>query len=139
MTESDIIAFFGTPTARFIGVPILTLTVSIFLKLFSKSKIVLDDRNLFYLGNNLSTTAILLLFVEFCNAATDKNTDQLIKVFLVFIFVAFVSFCMTQFIRSCGWEERKVIGGFQLTLWCGIIIPDIVGAGLLFISLIVLY
>lgn len=139
MMVNDIITFFGTPAARFIGVPILTLSVSILLKLFSKSKIVLDDRNLFYLGNNLSTTAILVLFVEFCNAATDKNTEQLIKLFFVFIFVAFVSFIMTQFIRSLGWEERKVIGGLQLSLWCGIIIPDIVGAGMLLISLIVLY
>lgn len=138
MTSNSIVEFFGTPEARFLGIPFITLVVSICLKLCSKPQIGWADRNLFYLGNNISTTAILILFVEFCNVAREKNIDQMITIFLMFVVVLVVAFGMTQYIRTKGWENN-VINGVQLKMWSGIIFPDLVGFVLLLVSLFILY
>lgn len=138
MTANTIINWFGTPEAKFVGIPIITLVVSISLKLCSKPKIGWSDRNLFYLGNNISTSAILLLFIEFCNVARERYIDKIITIFLTFVIVIIIAFAMTQFIRSNGWEN-SLTNRIQLKIVRGIIIPDLVGFLLLLTCLIILY
>lgn len=127
--------FLSSPLAKFFFVPLITILVGLFIKVSSvNDKFKTDIKEWFFLGPDLISAGLLLVFVELCNnlqQTTMTSTDNsgiVIALVLCTLSILFMPFL----IRKYGYVEQPFTQGYSHHFWWGIIIPDIWGLAVLF-------
>ena len=132
-----IVEYLGKSSSRYVVVPIITIVVNIAIKYICQNdKYNYSLREYGYLAPQLSTTALLVVFLDFCTNVHHVENAEIysMKVIVAFLIWLIVMWVMMIIIRKLGWF-RDFDGKIKPTLWCGIIIPDVVGLLLLFVML----
>lgn len=132
------IEFLSSSLAKFFFVPLITIIVGLFIKVSSvNDKYKTDTKEWFFLGPDLISAGLLIVFVELCNSlqlsnAVEGNNSGVVSA-LVLCFLSIL--LMPFWIRKTGYEEQPIMHGFSHHFWRGIIIPDIWGLAVLFFIL----
>lgn len=120
-------AFLSSPLTKFFLVPLLTVLLSFIIKVTSvNDKYPIDSAELFFLGPDMLSAGILLVFIELCNAGVSAG------VIWALVLCGISLLLMPLWIRKLGCKVGPITNFWGHHLWRGIIIPDLWGVALLY-------
>ena len=118
---------------KFFAVPLLTVLLSFIIKVSSvNDKYPTDSAELFYLGPDMLSAGILLVFLELCDGGASPG------VIAALILCGASLIFMPLWIRKLGCKEGPVSQFWGHKFFLGIIVPDLWGVALLFAILLFL-
>ena len=136
----SIISYLGKSESKYVVVPLITIILGLVLRLICQSdKFVYSHREYFYWAPNLLTSALLVIFLDYCNHSQvmipnkDAYVDGVMTAFIVWFCTLFI---VIEVIRKWGWSI--VAGRPRPTLLGGIIVPDAIGIMLLYSVLLIM-
>lgn len=130
----SVIGYLGNPESKYVVVPLITIILGLILRLVCQNdKFVYSHREYFYWAPNLLTSALLVIFLDYCNHSQsvipnkDEYVDSVVTAFMVWFFTLFLEMGL---IRKWGWDV--VNGKPRPSLIGGIVAPDVIGIILLY-------
>lgn len=132
------IEFLSSPLAKFFFVPLITILVGLFIKVSSvNDRYKVDTKEWFFLGPDLISAGLLIVFVELCNRLQQSApiVDNLSGIVTALVLCVLSILLMPFWIRKVGYIEQPITQGFSHHLLTGIILPDLWGVIVLFVIL----
>ena len=127
--------FLSSPLAKFFLVPLITILIGLFIKVSSvNDKFKTDTKEWFFLGPDLISAGLLLVFVELCNnlQQTSMSSTDNSGIVIALVLSTLSILLMPFWIRKFGYVEQPIIQGYSHHFWRGIVVPDIWGLAVLF-------
>lgn len=126
----DIISILQNPESKYLLMPIVSIVAGIAIKILCQNdKVERSLKDLFYWAPSLLVSNFILVCSEFSknigNESFSKNSFNALTINVIFT----VAICI--FIRKLGWNLRKN----YLSLWCGIIWPNVFSVLLMYVVL----
>lgn len=136
----SVISYLGKPESKYIVVPLITIILGLVLRLVCQNdKFAYSHREYFYWAPNLLTSALLVIFLDYCNHSQIDIPNK--NLYVESVITAFMAWFCTLFIvigiiRKWGWFDCN--GRPRPTLLGGILVPDAIGVMLLYAVLIIM-